>query len=80
MATIKALAVKREPLVGDVAVFHYNNGLDHVALVTEAGTSSVDITEANYVHAEFTRRTVPLDHYSLRGFVTIASPEIPLSK
>ena len=56
------------PEVGSIAVFHYKDGEDHVAYITNVGTSTFSVREANLSPCTLDTRIVKANDPSLYGF------------
>ena len=56
------------PTVGSLAVFRYNNGLGHIAIVEQVLQDGITVSETNFERCQWTRRFVEFDNYALRGY------------
>jgi hypothetical protein len=56
------------PTVGGVVIFHYLNGVGHVAIIDAISADSFEISEYNYHHCQTSKRTIRWDDPTIRGF------------
>jgi len=56
------------PSVGSVAIFKYDTGVSHVAIVESLEEKGMVVSDCNYKPGICTKRFVEYGHYSIVGF------------